>query len=274
MKQRNGRVCILTGASRGLGAALAPRLAASGLKLALVARSADGLAEVTGDVVAAGGIAKPYVLDLTDLDGLPWLVEQVTEQLGPPVVLINNAGIEGFGHFADVSPADIQREVTLNVTAALVLTRLVLPHMLTAGEGQVVNLSSVAGLVGTPYGAVYSATKAALIAATHSLRMEFADSALGFTAICPGFVHGAGMHELAKQQAGRAPAVLGGTTVEDVVAAIERALVDNPPEVIVNSSPLRPMIGLARAMPGLANVLTRWMSGSYMKKLADARRSA
>lgn len=269
MKELRGRVAILTGASRGLGAALAPALAAEGLRLALVARDGRELAKVAEPL---GALALPA--DLRDTGALAALVDRVAAELGPPVVLVNNAGVESFQHFEQAEPLAIAAELNLNLAAALALCRLVLPHQRARGEGQVVNIASTAGLVGTPYGAVYAAGKAGLIAATHSLRMEFHDAPWGYSVLCPGFVHGAGMHELAKAQAGRAPAILGGTTVEAVVRAVVAALRDDPPERIINSSPLRPAIALGRGLPGLANQLTRWMSGGYMRKLADARRSA
>jgi len=267
-----GKVCILTGASRGIGAALALRLAGLGLKVALVARSPEGLAEVTGRIQAAGGIAKPYPLDISDRPALAALVADVARDLGPPQVLVNNAGIETFQHYVDADPEEIAQAVAVNLTAPLVLIRHVLPHMLDQGEGQVVSMASTAGLVGTPYGAVYSATKAGLIAATASLRMEHHGQPVGFTAICPGFIQGAGMHEVHRREAGDGPATLGHTTVAAVVEAVVASLRDNPPERIVNSTPLRPMIGLGRAIPRLALWSTRQLSGTYMKKLADVRR--
>jgi len=257
-----------------MGAALAPQLCRLGLRVALVARDGVALEALAVELRAAGGEAVALPADLSQEDCLPALVERVVAALGPPVVLINNAGVDDFQHFEDASVTGMVRSVAVNLTAPLVLTRLVLPHMMAAGEGQVVSLASVAGLVGTPYGAVYAATKSALIAATHSLRMEFADQPFGFTALCPGFVHGAGMHELHKQEVGRAPGVLGSTTVEAVLAAILSALRNDVGEVIVNSTPLRPMMGLGRALPSLSDWLILRMSGGYMRRLADTRRRA
>ncbi|NOY25138.1 MAG: SDR family NAD(P)-dependent oxidoreductase [Oligoflexia bacterium] len=272
MRDLRGRVCILTGASRGVGAALAPHLAAAGLKLALVARDQAGLQAVAAQIQGQGGVAKPFPADLSQIDSLPVLVARVAEDLGPPVVLVNNAGVEDFQHFDQATVTGIARSITINLAAPLALTRLLVPYMQAAGQGQVVTMASTAGLVGTPYAAVYSATKAGLIAATHSLRMEYCDAPFGFTAICPGFINGAGMHEVHKREAGHAPAALGGTTVAAVVAAILRALHDDRGEIIVNSTPLRPLIGLGRTLPALSDWLTRRLSGTYMRQLADVRR--
>lgn len=267
-----GRVCILTGATGGIGAALARALAADGLRLALVARRVTELESLAGELGAAGGEARAYPTDLLDPIATAEMVRKVHEELGPVTVLINNAGVETFQHFHEADVDGIGRAVALNVTAPLVLTRLVLPDMLAA-EGVVVSLASTAGLFGTPHGAVYSATKAAVIAANRSLRMEYAGAPVRFTAVSPGFVHGAGMHEVHKQEVGAAPAALGGTTVAAVVSAVCAALRKDRAEVIVNSSPLRPLIALANLLPGLGVAATGRLAGGYMRALADKRRS-
>lgn len=266
-----GRVCILTGASGGIGAALARALAADGLRLALVARSAATLEDVVSAVAEAGGEARSYPTDLLDREATAAMVARVEAELGPCTVLVNNAGVETFQHFHEAELGGLEQAITLNVTAPLVLTRLVLPAMLREG-GVVLNVASTAGLFGTPHGAVYSATKAAVLAATRSLRMEYADRPVRFSAVSPGFVHGAGMHEVHKAEVGAAPAVLGGTTVEAVVDAVRVCLQTDRAEVIVNSSPLRPLLALASLMPGLGVAATGRLAGRYMRAIADARR--
>jgi len=266
-----GRVCILTGASGGIGAALARALAADGLRLALVARSAAALEDVVSSVTVAGGEARSYPTDLLDRDATAAMVARVESELGPCTVLVNNAGVETFQHFHEAELGGLEQAITLNVTAPLVLTRLVLPAMLQEG-GVVVNVASTAGLFGTPHGAVYSATKAAVLAATRSLRMEYADRPVRFSAVSPGFVHGAGMHEVHKAEVGAAPAALGGTTVEAVVEAVRACLRMDRSEVIVNSSPLRPLLAIASLLPGLGVAATGRLAGRYMRAIADARR--
>jgi short-subunit dehydrogenase len=266
-----GRVCILTGATGGIGAALAKALAADGLRLALVARRAAELEALAAELVAAGGEARAFPTDLLDPAATAAMVEAVRAELGPVAVLVNNAGVETFQHFHEADTGGIGRAVALNVTAPLVLTRLVLPDMLSA-HGVVVNLASTAGLFGTPNGAVYSATKAAVIAANRSLRMEYAGRPVRFTAVSPGFVHGAGMHEVHKQEVGAAPAALGGTTVAAVVRAVQSAIRKDRAEIIVNSSPLRPLIAVANLLPGFGVAATGKLAGGYMRAIADARR--
>ena len=168
-----GRVCILTGASGGIGAALASALAEDGLEMALVARRAGPLEEAAAAIRDAGGQARAYPTDLLDPDATAAMVARVRDELGPCAVLVNNAGVETFQHFHEADSRGIEQAIALNVTAPLLLTRAVLPDML-ATRGVVVNLASTAGLFGTPHGAVYSATKAAVLSATRSLRMEYA----------------------------------------------------------------------------------------------------
>lgn len=268
MQTISGRVILLTGASRGMGAAMARRLAAAGARLALVARSAGPLRELADDV---GGVAFPA--DLGDLEAAPGLIAAVVAQLGRLDGMVHNAGVETFGHMESSDPAHIEQTITLNLTAPLLLTRLALPTLLAAPAAQVVFVSSTAGMFGTPYGAAYAASKAGLRAASHSLRMEYAHTNLGFSAILPGFVHGAGMHEVHKQEVGAAPGLAGGTTVEAVVEAVFEALHDNPAERIVNWPPLRPLGVLGALLPGLAGKVALSAVGTYMRRLADHRRT-
>lgn len=235
-----------------------------------MARRAAELEALAAELQAAGGEARAYPTDLLDPAATAAMVARVQADLGPVAVLVNNAGVETFQHFHEADTPGIERAVALNVTAPLVLTRLVLPDML-ARDGVVVSLASTAGLFGTPHGAVYSATKAAVIAANRSLRMEYAGRPVRFTAVSPGFVHGAGMHEVHKQEVGAAPAALGGTTVAAVVEAVQSALRKDRAEVIVNSSPLRPLIALANLLPGVGVAATGKLAGGYMRAIADAR---
>jgi short-subunit dehydrogenase len=266
MKSLRDCVILLTGASRGMGASMARRLAAEGARLALVARSAGPL-----DALAAEVGGRAYPLDLADLGALPGLVDRVVGELGGLQGIVHNAGVETFGHMASADPGHIEQTLTLNLTAPMLLTRYALPALLAAPEAQVVFLGSTAGLMGTPYGAAYAASKAGLLAASLSLRMEFAHTAVGFSAVLPGFVHGAGMHEVHKQEVGAGPALAGGTTVDAVVAAVVRALYNNPAEVIVNSPPMRPLRVFSALAPGLSQRLAMAVAGPYMRRLADHR---
>jgi short-subunit dehydrogenase len=272
MRTLPGRTALLTGASRGLGPLIADRLGAHGLRLMLVARDAAGLEAEAQRLRAAGVTVGVFAGDVTDPEAMQRAIDAAVALGGGLQVLVNNAGVDDMGHFADASPASIARTLAINLTAPLQLARLALPRLLEADEAQIINIASVAGLLGTPYGAVYAASKAGLIAGSLSLRMELSGGPVGVSAICPAFVHGAGMHEVHKQAIGRAPLLLGGTTAEATADAVLDAIRNNPAEVIVNDSPLRPLVGLGRTLPGLSGWLTLRAAGAYMKRLADARR--
>ncbi len=260
------RVVMITGASRGIGARIAERFASRGDRVALVART-HGPLEAIADRL--GGVAFPA--DLADPDALAPLVDAVTGRLGRVDVLVNNAGVEDFQHYRSADPAAMARAIQINLTSALVLTRLVLPAMLDRRSGHVVFMASTAGLAGTPYGAVYAATKSGLIAASMSLRVEHHGTGVGFSAVCPGFVAGDGMHEVHVREVGEAPWVLGGTTLDAVANAVLRCVDDDLPDVIVNSRPFRPALALGRLFPRVGAWSLRQMAAGYMKKLADAR---
>jgi short-subunit dehydrogenase len=136
----------------------------------------------------------------------------------------------------------------VNLLAPMLLTHRVLPGMLERGRGHVVNMASLAGKSPVPFDAPYSANKAGLIAFTQSLRLEYADAPVGFSAVIPGFVN-EGMYVRHQQRGFKAPAFLGESSPEAVARAVLRAIQKDLPEVIVNPRPVRPAIMLGTAFP-------------------------
>lgn len=266
-----GRHVLLTGASRGLGAALARQLAARGARLTLVARDVTGLEEVAAAARAAGGHAQTLACDLGRLDAIGALLARAEAGFGPVDVLINNAGVEPFHAFETQDPEAVRKVVDINLTAAILLTSAVAPGMLARGSGHLVFLASTAGGYGTPYGAVYSATKAALWAFATSLRLEFAGRGVTATAIAPGFVRGAGMFEAQLGERRRDPPwLVGSTTADAVVDATLDAIARDRADVVINSAPMRPVFALGRLFPALIDpIMGRLLSG-YMRWLARA----
>lgn len=265
-----GQVGILTGASGGIGAEIARRLADEGMAVMLVARSAPPLEALAERL--PGCWAHPA--DVTVPSAQAALVSAALERTGRIDVLINNAGIETFEHFHASDPAGIAHTVSVNLTAPLQLCRRVLPHMLDAGGGQIVNISSTAGLAGVAHCATYSATKAGLITASRALRMEYADRNVGVSVLCPGFVHGGGMHERHKAEVGAAPALLGSTTTDAVADATARAITSNPVMQVLNSVPLGGLRMLDVFSSRAADALVSRLSAPYMRRLADARQES
>jgi short-subunit dehydrogenase len=159
----NNKVCILTGASRGLGVRFAEDLARKGVHVALAARSEGELKE-TEELVRRFGVRTIAVpTDVGRLEDLKTLVDRTTTELGPPDLLINNAGVERYAHFHEVDVDVIERTLRVNVWAPEVLTRLVLPGMVERRSGHIVNIASVAGKTAVPYNAIYSSSKHALV---------------------------------------------------------------------------------------------------------------
>ncbi len=182
MELNNAHV-LVTGASRGIGAAIARELAAKGASLTLVARDQQKLdalaAEIGGRVLAA---------DLTDPAAIDGLVARAEASGGPVDALVNNAGVDESGLFWELDTAALRRLIDLNVFAAMELSRQVLPGMVTRGKGHIVNLSSMASVGVWPGLAAYSATKAALSHFSAGLRADLKGLPIGVTNVQVGFV--------------------------------------------------------------------------------------
>ena len=202
------------------------------------------------------------------------LVEQTLAEFGRVDVLVNNAGIETYCPFAELPTEDIIRTIDVNLTAALVLSRLVLPHMLAAGAGHIVNMSSTAGKHGPAYGAAYGASKAGLISLTESLRGEFRGRGVSASVICPGFTHDGGIYERMKRATGRGtPFQMGSTSAAAVARAVVKAIQKDQPEVLLNWPPMRPVFVLAELWPAVGEWIIRRASVRFLKRIATRRSS-
>lgn len=253
MKELKGTNAILTGASRGLGVVIAHALAKEGVNLALAARSADALEKVRGDVAAAGVKAVSIPTDVADRSQLEALVTTAEHELGPTDILVNNAGIEATHSYEEYPPDEIAQLLEVNLTAPMLLTRLVLPGMLGRGRGHIVNLASLAGKGGFPCQAPYAASKAALVIFTHTLRAELVDTPVGCSVICPGFVADEGMYaDMVRDTGVKASRLLGESKPEAVADAVVKAIKRNSSELIVNPSPMRPVLAMAQLFPDTA----------------------
>lgn len=231
MELRN-RVGILTGASRGLGVEIARALAARGAGLALAARDEDGLERTAADLERLGVRTITVPTDVTVTEDLERLVARTTAELGPPDLLVNNAGIETIAPFERFEVERIEQIVATNLAAAMKLTRLVLPGMIERGRGHVLNVSSASGKAGVPYYAVYGATKHALVGFSWSLRTEVAEHDVGVSVVCPGFVSGTGMYADRSNDA-KPPRSMSTVTPHDVAAAVVAAIEKNRAEIVV-----------------------------------------
>ncbi len=195
---------LVTGASRGLGAAIAVKLAQAGLAVAVVYRQKE---EKAAEVVAAcrqHAAALSFQADIADEEACRQLVVSVTEQLGPVSVLVNNAGSNQDGLCLRMRYDQFSQVLATNLTGSFIMSRQVLPAMLKARQGRIINMSSVAGLYGNAGQVNYSAAKAGLIGLTKSLAKEVGSRQITVNAVAPGFIETdmtAALPEKIKQQA-------------------------------------------------------------------------
>ncbi len=170
MRDLDGATAIVTGASRGVGPYIAHALGRRGVVLALIARSADELGAVATKLAGYRIDATPVVADLANDAGLERALSMARRALGRIDVVVNNAAVDALGPFHETGTERIDAVLRVNLRAALELARRVLPDMLAAGRGHIVNVASAAAAFGLPYEAVYAATKGALVAFTRSIR--------------------------------------------------------------------------------------------------------
>jgi len=183
-----GRTALVTGASRGIGRAVAVGLAAAGADVALSARDEALLSEVAAEVEALGRRAVVLPADVTDAVACAHLAADAIEALGHLDVLVNNAGGSSYmGPFVDLRFGGWEKTMRLNVDSIVHLSQAVGRHMLERGRGSVVNVASVAGLTATPALAAYGASKAAVISLTKTLAMEWGSRGVRVNALCPGW---------------------------------------------------------------------------------------
>lgn len=182
------RVAVVTGASRGIGAAIAEALAAQGRHVVLVARNADKLSEVKATIQAAGGEASVMTCDMADGQAVVQLIEDVAEQHGRLDILVNNAGITRDNLLLRMSEAEFDEVIAVNLRSVFLACKTALRPMMRGKWGRIINISSVAGLVGNPGQANYAASKSALLGFTKSLGKEMAGKNITANVVAPGFI--------------------------------------------------------------------------------------
>ena len=183
-----GRVALVTGASRGIGAASARALAAAGCDVVLASRDAAALEGVAGEIKRLGRRAVVHPIDLQRLDGIPGLVDRAVRDLGRLDILINNAGTNVRKPALEFTAADWDELVNVNLRAAFFCATAAGRVMVAQRSGKVVNISSIASRVGLATGAVYAATKGGVSAFTRTLAIEWAPHHVQVNAVGPGYI--------------------------------------------------------------------------------------
>ncbi|AKJ02697.1 3-oxoacyl-[acyl-carrier protein] reductase [Archangium gephyra] len=185
----NEKLAIVTGASRGIGAAIAEVLAENGFQVALLARDAQALSWLEQKLTAAGARARSFICDVSDEAAVDATLARIETDLGVPGVLVNNAGYGGPFHRADeVSTKEWDTLFGVNVDGVYYLCRWALPRMKAGGYGRIVNISSIQGLFGGARSSTYAATKHALIGYSKTLAVEWGAYGITCNAICPGYI--------------------------------------------------------------------------------------
>ncbi len=201
-RELEGLTALVTGATSGIGRAIAEELARQGAEVVVHGRDAGRGAQVVDAIAAAGGKARFVAADL----GEPGELTALASEAGPVDVLVNNAGISWFGPTEDLDVPGFDRLFTANVRSAYFMVAALAPAMVARGSGSILNVGSMAGQIGMPGGAAYSATKAALASFTRSWAAEYSPKGVRINTIAPGPVYTA-------VQAPETTAAIGDTTI-------------------------------------------------------------
>jgi NAD(P)-dependent dehydrogenase (short-subunit alcohol dehydrogenase family) len=182
----NGRVALITGASRGLGKAMALTLAEAGARVALVARDVAQLNAVADQARQSGAQAEVFRTDISDESQVRELERDVLARLGPVDILINNAGIAMRKFCVDLSLSEWMGVLNTNLTSAFLMCRSFVPHMKGRGYGRIINIASIMGHISVPMRTAYSSSKAGLLGFTRALALELAGEGITVVSISPG----------------------------------------------------------------------------------------
>lgn len=251
---------LVTGASSGIGAELARRYGERGARVALLARSREGLARAAEAVERAGGAALVIPADVTAREALGTAVEEAAERLGGVDVAVANAGVTQTGFFEDMTPETIERLLAVNLLGAAWTARAALPHLLVS-RGRLVLMGSIVGLVAVPGRSMYSAAKFGLTGLGDALRGELHGRGVSVTLVCPGYVdtpisRNALMPD-GRLQGDKERWVLGGALGIEACARATIRAADRRRRKLVLTPLARLLNGLNRLSPRLTAVLVR-----------------
>jgi 3-oxoacyl-[acyl-carrier protein] reductase len=188
MENLEGKTAFVSGASQGIGRACAIALAKMGARVALAARNEQKLEAVAGEIAAAGGQAKPFIMDVSDEASIQTTAKAAIAHFGSVEILVNNAGITRDTLLLRMKRADWDAVLTTNLTGAFLLTQALLNPMLRARWGRIINITSVVGRTGQAGQANYAASKAGLIGFTMSMARELAPRSVTVNAVAPGYI--------------------------------------------------------------------------------------
>ncbi len=211
MTSLEGKVAVVTGASRGIGAAVARLLADNGVKLGLASRSGD-------DLGISGAVAQPT--DVRDRSQVFALVEATVARHGGLDIVIANAGVGAYGPFVDLAPEHIDEMMDVNATGVITTAAATVPHLIARGGGDFVSVASEAGRRGLPFEAVYCASKFAQVGFTSALDHELRPQGVRCTSVCPGGVATDFAMEEGRGRTPEMPELAGMMSADDVAETV------------------------------------------------------
>jgi short-subunit dehydrogenase len=259
-----GKRAILTGASGGIGRAMAMEMAKAGVRLALASRNADALNAVASDVRTGGGEAVVVSFDVTKPEDRVRLVSTAVEKLGGLDLLVNNAGIGSWGHFSSSTPEIMRQVMEVNFFGPIELTRLAVPHLMKGTEPAVVNVTSMCGRKGMPAWPEYSASKFALVGMSEAWRGEFARFDVDVITVVPGMTDSGFQNNWLRTDGKADLRFEEGMTPADVAAGVVDAVRRNRREVVLGREARR-LLRFNRFFPRLTN----WLIARKVRKLYE-----
>jgi len=261
-RELTGKRAILTGASGGIGRAIAAELVKAGVRVALASRNAEKLNELAAQLKTAGGDVIAVPTDITKPEDRRHLVDTAVSVFGGLDLLINNAGVGSWAHFADSSEDICRTVMEVNFFGPIELTRLALPRLTTGNQPAVVNVTSMCGRKGMPAWSEYSASKFALVGMSEAWRGEFARFDVDVLTIVPGMTNSGFQNNWLRTEGKANLRFEEGMAPEYLAAKIMKAIRANRTELVVGSEAKR-LLRFNRYFPRLTN----WLIARRVKKL-------
>jgi short-subunit dehydrogenase len=247
-----GANALVTGAAGGLGRYICRALAAQGANLVVSDLAGEPLDARAEEISTFGTRVETVAADLAKQKERRGLIGAAEEALGPVDVLVNNAGLEFVGPYAEAPLSQIDLITKVNLLTPMELSRLALPGMLERRRGHIVNIASLAGKAPLAYFHTYNATKFGVVGFSHALRHELTGDPVSVSAICPGFIEREGMYGRVEQHVRKVGNPLGSSPPEKVGEAVVRAVREDKAEIVITERPVRPLIALAAVAPKAA----------------------
>ena len=263
---------VVTGGSRGIGPYIAEALAGRGARVALVARNEAELDANAARLAESGAEVVPVPADIMCAEQRRGLIEVVERRLGPVDVLVNNAGGDLQREFHNLTEDELHGVLELNLSSAILLTRLILPGMLERGRGHVVNVSSMAGRLSFPYSEAYAAAKDGLIGFTRVLRADYRSRGVSASSLILGPVGEAGLGARTAEEVGLKLPPVGLVSPAKIGKLTVRAIRKDKAELAVLPGPGKLLRASMDRFPGLGPAMNRMTgTGKAMQTVADYR---